>query len=221
MLPWVRLPAVVMRPCCAQGIDLSSDKLALQRLREAAEKAKCELSSSPQTDVNLPFITADASGAKHLSATLSRARWAPAAGCPCRHASATGAGLGWLHRPAVAVHAGSCERHWPSLARLAALQACLSPRQAYRAPWWCRFESLVADLLQRTRQPCKDCMKDAGVSPSDIKEVLLVGGMTRMPKARLWLRCMLAACAAIVSRWHGSHHILPAPGPPAGLHCSP
>ena len=57
-----------------QGIDLSSDKLALQRLREAAEKAKCELSSSPQTDINLPFITADASGAKHLSTTLSRAR---------------------------------------------------------------------------------------------------------------------------------------------------
>ena len=59
---------------CTQGIDLSSDKLALQRLREAAEKAKCELSSSPQTDINLPFITADSSGAKHLSATLSRAR---------------------------------------------------------------------------------------------------------------------------------------------------
>ena len=57
-----------------QGIDLSSDKLALQRLREAAEKAKCELSSSPQTDINLPFITADASGAKHLSTNLSRAR---------------------------------------------------------------------------------------------------------------------------------------------------
>ena len=58
-----------------QGIDLSKDKLAIQRLREAAEKAKCELSSSQQTDVNLPFITADASGAKHLSMNLSRARW--------------------------------------------------------------------------------------------------------------------------------------------------
>ena len=57
-----------------QGIDLSSDKLALQRLREAAEKAKCELSSSPQTDINLPFITADSSGAKHLSTSLSRAK---------------------------------------------------------------------------------------------------------------------------------------------------
>ncbi|KAK9787267.1 hypothetical protein WJX73_004110 [Symbiochloris irregularis] len=101
-----------------QGIDLTKDKLAIQRLREAAEKAKCELSSSQQTDINLPFITADASGAKHLSMSLSRAR----------------------------------------------------------------YESLVDSLLSRTKQPCKDCMKDAGVSASDIKEVLLVGGMTRMPK---------------------------------------
>lgn len=101
-----------------QGIDLSKDKLAIQRLREAAEKAKCELSSATQTDINLPFITADASGAKHLSMTISRAK----------------------------------------------------------------FESLVGDLLNRTQQPCRDCMKDAGVSASDINEVLLVGGMTRMPK---------------------------------------
>ncbi|CAL5220143.1 g2102 [Coccomyxa viridis] len=101
-----------------QGIDLSKDKLAIQRLREAAEKAKCELSSAAQTDINLPFITADASGAKHLSMTISRAK----------------------------------------------------------------FESLVQPLLERTKGPCSACMKDAGVSPNDIKEVLLVGGMTRMPK---------------------------------------
>lgn len=103
-----------------QGIDLSKDKLAIQRLREAAEKAKCELSSAAQTDINLPFITADASGAKHLSMTISRAK----------------------------------------------------------------FESLVQPLLERTKGPCSACMKDAGVSPNDIKEVLLVGGMTRMPKVR-------------------------------------
>jgi len=100
------------------GIDLSGDKLAVQRLREASEKAKCELSSTAQTDVNLPFITADASGAKHLSSTITRSK----------------------------------------------------------------FESLVDSLLERTKQPCRDCMKDAGVSPNDINEVLLVGGMTRMPK---------------------------------------
>ncbi len=103
-----------------QGIDLSKDKLAIQRLREAAEKAKCELSSATQTDINLPFITADASGAKHLSMTITRAK----------------------------------------------------------------FESLVHPLLERTKPPCRDCMKDAGVSASEIKEVLLVGGMTRMPKVR-------------------------------------
>ena len=116
-----------------QGIDLSKDKLAIQRLREAAEKAKCELSSAAQTDINLPFITADASGAKHLSMSISRAK----------------------------------------------------------------FESLVQPLLERTKGPCSACMKDAGVSPSDIKEVLLVGGMTRMPKVRCspppdseaWLCC--------------------------------
>lgn len=101
-----------------QGIDLSKDKLAIQRLREAAEKAKCELSSATQTDINLPFITADASGAKHMSMNITRAK----------------------------------------------------------------FESLVGDLLNRTQQPCRDCMKDAGVAATDINEVLLVGGMTRMPR---------------------------------------
>lgn len=89
------------------GIDLSGDKLAIQRLREAAEKAKCELSSAATTDINLPFITADASGAKHLSVSLTRAK----------------------------------------------------------------LESLTADLLERTKQPCLDAMKDAGVGPGDVKEV--------------------------------------------------
>ena len=102
------------------GIDLAADKLAIQRLREAAEKAKCELSSAATTDINLPFITADASGAKHLAVTLTRAK----------------------------------------------------------------LEALTAPLLDRTRQPCLDCMKDAGISPSEVKEVLLVGGMTRMPKVQ-------------------------------------
>jgi len=101
-----------------QGIDLTEDKLAVQRLREAAEKAKCELSSSSQTEINLPFITADASGAKHLQMTLTRGK----------------------------------------------------------------LETLVKPLLDRTVNPCKSCMKDAGVQPADIAEVLLVGGMTRMPK---------------------------------------
>lgn len=101
-----------------EGIDLTKDKLAVQRLREASEKAKCELSSASQTDINLPFITADASGAKHLQMTLTRAK----------------------------------------------------------------LESLVKPLLDRTIQPCLNCMKDAGVQPADIAEVLLVGGMSRMPK---------------------------------------
>jgi L1 cell adhesion molecule like protein len=101
-----------------QGIDLSKDKLAVQRLREAAEKAKCELSSTASTDVNLPFITADASGPKHMHVTLTRAK----------------------------------------------------------------LETLVGGLLERTKAPCLQCLKDAGVSPSDVQEVLLVGGMTRMPK---------------------------------------
>lgn len=101
-----------------QGIDLSKDRLAVQRLREAAEKAKCELSSTTSTDVNLPFITADAAGPKHLHMTITRAK----------------------------------------------------------------YESLTEHLLERTKQPCKDCMKDASVSMADINEVVLVGGMTRMPK---------------------------------------
>jgi len=100
------------------GIDLRSDKLALQRLKEAAEKAKIELSSSMQTEVNLPFITADASGPKHLNIKLTRAK----------------------------------------------------------------LESLVDDLIQKTVAPCKACIKDAGVALTEIDEVILVGGMTRMPK---------------------------------------
>ncbi|MDY0028701.1 MAG: molecular chaperone DnaK [Pseudobdellovibrionaceae bacterium] len=101
-----------------QGIDLRQDKLALQRLKEAAEKAKIELSSTTQTEVNLPFITADANGPKHLNVKLSRAK----------------------------------------------------------------FESLVDDLVRRTIEPCKAALKDAGLKPSEIDEVVLVGGMTRMPK---------------------------------------
>ena len=101
-----------------QGIDLRQDKLALQRLKEAAEKAKIELSSATQTDVNLPFITADASGPKHLNVKMTRAK----------------------------------------------------------------LESIVGELIKRTINPCKAALKDAGVSASEIKEVILVGGMTRMPK---------------------------------------
>ncbi len=103
-----------------QGIDLRNDPLALQRLKEAAEKAKIELSSSQQTEINLPYITADSSGPKHLALKLSRAK----------------------------------------------------------------FESLVDDLVQRTVQPVKSALKDAGVSAGDIDEVVLVGGMTRMPKVQ-------------------------------------
>ncbi|KAH9326479.1 hypothetical protein KI387_006657 [Taxus chinensis] len=104
----------------SENIDLSKDKLALQRLREAAEKAKVELSSSSQTEINLPFITADASGAKHLNITMTRSK----------------------------------------------------------------FESLVNDLIGRTRSPCEKCLKDAGVSASEVNEVLLVGGMSRVPKVQ-------------------------------------
>ncbi len=100
------------------SIDLRSDKLALQRLKEAAEKAKIELSSGTQTEINLPFITADASGPKHLTLKMTRAK----------------------------------------------------------------LESLVDDLIQRTVEPCKAALKDAGLKASDIDEVVLVGGMTRMPK---------------------------------------
>ena len=101
-----------------QGIDLRGDKLALQRLKEAAEKAKIELSSAKETEINLPFITADASGPKHLVMKLSRAK----------------------------------------------------------------LESLVDDLVARTLEPCKAALKDAGVTAAQIDEVILVGGMTRMPK---------------------------------------
>ncbi len=101
-----------------QGIDLKNDKLALQRLKEAAEKAKIELSSTTQTEINLPFITADATGPKHLTLKLTRAK----------------------------------------------------------------FEQLVDDLVQRTIEPCKAALKDAGLKAAEIDEVVLVGGMTRMPK---------------------------------------
>ncbi len=103
-----------------QGINLREDKLALQRLKEAAEKAKIELSSTQQTEVNLPFITADAAGPKHLNVKLSRAK----------------------------------------------------------------LESLVGDLVSRTMKPCEAALKDAGLKASDIDEVILVGGMTRMPKVQ-------------------------------------
>jgi molecular chaperone DnaK len=101
-----------------QGMDLRNDKMALQRLKEAAEKAKIELSSGAQTEINLPYITADASGPKHLTLKLTRAK----------------------------------------------------------------LEQLVDDLIKRTIKPCKAALKDAGVSAADIDEVVLVGGMTRMPK---------------------------------------
>ena len=101
-----------------QGIDLANDKLAVQRVREAAEKAKIELSSTAQTDINLPFITADKSGPKHINIKMTRAT----------------------------------------------------------------LESLVGDLIARTLSPCKQALKDAGVTAKDISEVVLVGGMTRMPK---------------------------------------
>jgi molecular chaperone DnaK len=103
-----------------QGIDLKNDKLALQRLKEAAEKAKIELSSSAQTEINLPFITADQTGPKHLTMKLTRAK----------------------------------------------------------------FESLVDDLVQRTIEPCKAALKDAGLKAGEIDEVVLVGGQTRMPKVQ-------------------------------------
>ncbi|MFS8036032.1 molecular chaperone DnaK [Xanthobacter sp. AM11] len=103
-----------------QGIDLRNDKLALQRLKEAAEKAKIELSSATQTEINLPFITADASGPKHLTMKLTRAK----------------------------------------------------------------FEALVDDLIQRTMEPCRLALKDAGLTAGQIDEVVLVGGMTRMPKVQ-------------------------------------
>jgi molecular chaperone DnaK len=107
-----------------QGIDLSKDKMALQRLKEAAEKAKTELSTTVETDINLPFVTADASGPKHLSLKLTRAK----------------------------------------------------------------LEQLVGDLLEKSMGPVRQCLKDAGVSPSEIDEVVLVGGMTRMPKIQAMVK---------------------------------
>merc|ERR1712100_72374 len=101
----------------SQGIDLGQDKLALQRLREAAETAKIELSSKVQTEINLPFITADQSGPKHLNVNLSRAQ----------------------------------------------------------------LESLVGPLIDRTKSPCESANRDAGVKPNEIDDVLMVGGMSRMP----------------------------------------
>ena len=103
-----------------QGIDIRNDKMALQRLKEAAEKAKMELSSSMETDINLPFITADASGPKHMNIKLTRAK----------------------------------------------------------------LEALVEDLIEKTIPPCKTALRDAKLSPSDINEVILVGGMTRMPRVQ-------------------------------------
>ena len=100
------------------GIDLRADKLALQRLKEAAEKAKIELSSAEQTDVNLPFITADKTGPKHINLKMTRAK----------------------------------------------------------------LEALVEDLISRTLPPCKTALKDAGLTANEIDEVVMVGGMTRMPK---------------------------------------
>ena len=100
------------------GIDLKSDKLALQRLKEAAEKAKIELSSATQTEINLPFITADKTGPKHINLKMTRAK----------------------------------------------------------------LEALVEDLISRTIPPCQTALKDAGLSAGEIDEIVLVGGMTRMPK---------------------------------------
>jgi molecular chaperone DnaK len=102
------------------GIDIKGDNLAMQRIKEASEKAKCELSSATQTDVNLPFLTADKTGPKHLNVKLTRAK----------------------------------------------------------------LESLVEDLINRTLTPCKTALKDSGVSANEISEVILVGGMTRMPKVQ-------------------------------------
>jgi molecular chaperone DnaK len=102
------------------GIDLRKDRMALQRLKEASEKAKCELSTTVQTEINLPFITADASGPKHLVLTLTRAK----------------------------------------------------------------LETLVADLIERSLTPCREAMRQAGVTPGDIDEIILVGGQTRMPKVQ-------------------------------------
>ncbi len=102
------------------GLDISKDKMVLQRLKEAAEKAKIELSSAMETEINLPFLTADASGPKHLNVKLSRAK----------------------------------------------------------------FEAMIDDLIERSLEPCRKCLKDAGVEPKDLNEVVLVGGSTRIPKVK-------------------------------------
>jgi molecular chaperone DnaK len=102
------------------GLDISKDKMVLQRLKEAAEKAKIELSSAMETEINLPFLTADASGPKHLNVKLSRAK----------------------------------------------------------------FETMIDDLIERSLEPCRKCLKDAGVEPKDLNEVVLVGGSTRIPKVK-------------------------------------
>ena len=107
-----------------QGIDLSKDRMALQRLKEAAEKAKCELSTVQESEINLPFITADAAGPKHLSIKLTRAK----------------------------------------------------------------FEQLVEDIIQRTIGPCRQALKDAGIEPKDVDEVVLVGGSTRIPRVQVLVR---------------------------------
>jgi molecular chaperone DnaK len=103
-----------------QGVDISKDTMALQRIREAAEKAKIELSSTVQTDINLPYITADATGPKHINLRLTRAK----------------------------------------------------------------LESLCKDLMDRTIEPCRKAMSDAGVKPQDLDEIILVGGMSRVPRVQ-------------------------------------
>src|SRR5262249_19185443 len=102
------------------GLDVSKDKMVLQRLKEAAEKAKIELSSTMETEINLPFLTADASGPKHLNVKLSRAK----------------------------------------------------------------FESMIDDLVERSLEPCRKCLKDSGLDAQDLNEVVLVGGSTRIPKVQ-------------------------------------
>uniref|UniRef100_A0A8W7P9R7 Heat shock 70 kDa protein cognate 5 n=1 Tax=Anopheles coluzzii TaxID=1518534 RepID=A0A8W7P9R7_ANOCL len=130
-----------------QGIDIKKDAMAMQRLKEAAEKAKCELSSSVQTDINLPYLTMDASGPKHLNLKLTRAK----------------------------------------------------------------LETLVGDLIKRTIAPCQKAMSDAEVSKSDIGEVLLVGGMTRMPKVQVSVRWRRT------TRCSGSFTLVGIPPAPRGV----
>src|SRR5207244_3149158 len=121
----------------SDGIDLSKDRMALQRLKEAAEKAKMELSTVMETDISLPFITADQTGPKHLAMRLSRAK----------------------------------------------------------------FEQLVEDLLQKTVSPTRQALKDAGVDPSKIDEVVLVGGSTRIPRVQTIRRASKYTCCKVSGRW--------------------